>query len=51
MSNLLTLLQPKDYVSKIKLYCRYSNSNITVFKLDEQKPHNKRIKIEPYENI
>lgn len=55
MSNLLTLLQPKDYKSKIKLYCR--DREIDIIKVKQTtRPERlnevriKRIKIESYEN-
>ena len=50
MSNLVKLLQPKDYKSKIKLYCRDSNFEIKKYKDSlgslENKSYIRRIKIE-----
>ena len=46
MSNLVKLLQPKDYKSKIKLYCRDSAFNIEKFGSLENKSYICRIKIE-----
>jgi len=44
---LLSLLNPKDYVSKIKLYCKDCKTENLVQKIDkESKEHTKRIKIE-----
>jgi len=40
---LLTLLQPKGYISKLKLYCRDNTFKIEKFR--EKEKHNKRIKI------
>ena len=45
MSNLLKLLQPKEYKSKIKLYCRNSNFEVNKFGSLENKPYICRIKI------
>ena len=50
MSNLLKLLQPPEYKSKLKLYCNNcSNLNSYLCKVGEQKPHKQRIKIESHE--
>lgn len=46
MSNqekLLSLLQPKDYKSKIKLYCSFGE---LVIRKTENRSHEKQIKIE-----
>jgi len=40
---LISLLQPKDYVSKLKLYCRDSVFKIEKFR--EKEKHTKRVKI------
>ena len=44
---LISLLQPKDYISKIKLYCRNCETEgIIVEKVkQEQKPREKKIEI------
>nr|DAI89644.1 MAG TPA: hypothetical protein [Caudoviricetes sp.] len=42
---LISLLQPKDYVSKIKLYCRDCTEPL-IRKVEEQKLREKKIKIE-----
>jgi len=47
---LLTLLQPKDYVSKIKLFCPYSNFSCRKFGQSEKLPYISRIIIKPREN-
>lgn len=54
MSNLIKLLQPPEYKSKLKLYCCNYPKNISYLcKVEEQKPQEevrrKRIKIEEYE--
>lgn len=46
MNNILSLLRPKDYVSKIKLYCRDCKPDDMKLVVEEKKPHVKRIKIE-----
>lgn len=46
MSNLLQLLQPKDYKSKIKLYCNFSQFEINKFAQLKNKQYIRRIKIE-----
>jgi len=42
---LLTLLQPKDYISKIKLYCRDCTEPL-IRKVEEQISREKKIKTE-----
>ncbi len=39
MSNLLKLLQPKDYKSKIKLYCPFNEFKINKFAQMENKSY------------
>lgn len=43
---LISLLQPKDYKSKIKLYCLDSKFNILKVAQVEKKPYIRQIKIE-----
>ena len=45
---LITLLQPKDYVSKIKLYCRDYTEPL-IRKVEEQIPREKKIEIKDYD--
>lgn len=48
---LLSLLNSKDYISKIKLYCKDCKIENLVQKVDkEKKQHSKRIKIMKYED-
>lgn len=46
MSNLLKLLQPKEYKSKIKLYCRNCTFSVKKFGELELKPYISKVKIE-----
>lgn len=39
MSSLIKLLQPPEYVSKIKLYCNYSKFNIEKVAQKENQPY------------
>lgn len=48
MNNLIKLLQPKDYKSKIKLYCKDSEFSIQKFAQLKDNPYICRIKIEEY---
>ena len=45
---LISLLQPKDYVSKIKLYCRDCTEPL-IRKVEEQIPREKKIEIKDYD--
>jgi hypothetical protein len=45
MSNLIKLLQPKDYKSKIKLYCPLIVANFPQKTLKQQEERNKVINI------
>jgi hypothetical protein len=46
MSNLIKLLQPANYKSKIKLYCKLQKLELKKFSELENKPHIRKIKIE-----
>jgi hypothetical protein len=50
MSNLLKLLQPKEYKSKIKLYCPLIAANFPQKTLKQQENRNKVINICEIEN-
>jgi len=45
---LITLLQPKEYISKIKLYCRDCTEPL-IRKVEEQIPREKKIEIKDYD--
>ena len=46
MNNLLKLLQPPNYKSKLKLYCKDSKLEVIKFAQVDNKPYICRIKIE-----
>ena len=46
MSNLLKLLQPPTYKSKIKLYCPFNEFKVTKFAHVKNNSYIRRIKIE-----
>ena len=48
MSNLIKLLQPKDYKSKIKLYCNDNKFSVQKFAQLKNNHYICRIKIEEY---